>query len=262
MRRCLLLVSISAATWMLASPASAQNYTPTSAYQKQQSWGFTVLVAPAVSKQGKQSSAALNLLRAKLAEATKTLPKQALLELRKVPIFVEHESSSESCIGYHPAAEPLDETAVNLEKRQAIEIGALSCFFDKANGDEPMVLVRELALAYLDRVIGWDAPEIKAVWEQAKKGDQYRLVPYVTGGMLPPPGIASPQFFFAETTESLFGQNDYFPFHREDLARYDPDACAAVAKAWGAPGLCEATQKPPVEQKQKIQKRGRYRRPR
>lgn len=264
MCRFLLILALPSALCLclcLASrPAAAQGFVPTSDYQKQKASGFTLYIAPDVAAQGKQSRAALSLLRTKLADATKALPQPAVAELSKVAIFVESKSQSETCVGYHPAVETLSPTQVNPDKAQAIEIGALSCFFEKANGDEPMVLVRELALAYQDRVLGWDLPEINAVWQRARKSGRYDLVPYVTGGMLPPPSMASPQFFFAETSESLFGKNDFFPFHREDLVRYDSDACAAVAKAWGNARLCEEAKKPEVEKKQPPRKKGRYRR--
>lgn len=261
MCRLLLAIALPVALYLSSvTAAAAQDFVPTSAYQKQKASGFTLYVAPAVTAQGKRLHAELNLVRRKLAEAANLLPKPAVAELQRVAIFVEVKSGSESCIGYHPGAEQLNATEVNPDKARALEIGALSCFFEKANGDEPMVLVRELALAYQDHVLGWDSPEVNAVWERAKKSGRYELVPYVTGGMLPPPSIASPQFFFAETSESLFGNNDFFPFHREDLVRYDPEGCAVVAKAWGNARLCEEVKKPEVEKKQPPRKKGRYRR--
>lgn len=261
MCRLLLTLALPAALWLSSIPAAAQGFLPTSDYRQEKASGFTLYVAPAVSTQGnKESREALNLLRAKVAEATKTLPSAAIAELRKIAIFVEHQSASDTCIGYHPGVEPLNPGEVNPDKSQAIEIGSLSCFFKKASGDEPMILIRELALAYQDHVLGWETPDVDAIYLRAKRSGQYELVPYVSGGMMPPASMASPQFFFAETSESLFGKNDHFPFHLEDLIRYDPEACAVVAKAWGNARLCEKTEKPKVEEKQKPLKKGKYRR--
>ena len=39
--------------------------------------------------------------------------------------------------------------------------------------------------------------------------------------------------YFAELTEAFFVRNDFFPFTREELAKHDPEAFAALQKVWG-----------------------------
>lgn len=240
--------------------ASAEGFLPTSRYQRQQASGFTVYVHPEVGAHGKQARAGVALVKAKLAQVAKLLPKKAVAELRQVPVFVEWKSASSGCIDYHRDASGLAHVELNLDKLKGLEIGSLSCFVERVKGDEPMLLLRELALAYQDRVIGWDAPEVATAWAAAKKSERYALVPFVAGGMREPTGLASAQLFFAEITESLYGHNDFFPFHRQDLVRYDPDACAMAVKAWGAASrLCSDEPAPTPKPSPKPKKRPRRR---
>lgn len=248
---------------LLGATASAEGFLPTSGYQRQQASGFTVYVNPEVGQQGKTARAGLALVKTKLQQIAKLLPKTALGHVRKVPVFVEWQSASSSCIDYHRDARGLTHVAqLNLDKLRAVEIGSLNCFVERAKGDEPLLLLRELAIAYQDHVIGWDAPEVAAAWTAAKDSDKYALVPFITGGMREPAALASPQLFFAELTESLYGQNDFFPFHRQDLVRYDADACAMVVKAWGAPSrLCSDEPAPTPKPKSKPKKKRTRHRP-
>ena len=39
--------------------------------------------------------------------------------------------------------------------------------------------------------------------------------------------------FFAEMTESYFGQNDFYPFNRAELRRDEPEVYALMRKLWG-----------------------------
>lgn len=207
-------------------------------YAKGSASGYTLFVHESVQAQGKAGRDALVVVRQKLADAAQRLPKNATAVLKDVPVYVDWNNKSGDCIAYHPAVEATTPGA-NKARLQTIEIGDLACFSERATGNEPELLVRELALAWLDRSAGWEPASLRAAWERAKSGGLYASVPYVTGGMRPAHAIASPQFFFAETTESLFGRNDFFPFHREDLARFDPAGCDVVAKLWGTEGLCE-----------------------
>lgn len=246
----------------LCATASAQGFLPTSGYQRQRASGFTVYVNPAVDQHGKQARAGVALVKSKLAEVAARLPKKALEQVRQVPVFVEWKSESSSCLDYHRDASGLTHVELNLDKLKAVEIGALSCFVERVKGDEPMALLRELAIAYQDRVIGWEASEVVAAWSAAKESGKYALVPFVAGGMREPPGMASAQLFFAEVTESLYGHNDYFPFHRQDLVRYDPAACAMAAKAWGAPSrVCSDEPAPTPKPKPKAKKKRSRHRP-
>ena len=46
--------------------------------------------------------------------------------------------------------------------------------------------------------------------------------------------MANPMEFFAENTEAFFCRNDFFPFTRDELKRYDPETFALVEKLWSS----------------------------
>lgn len=39
--------------------------------------------------------------------------------------------------------------------------------------------------------------------------------------------------YFAELSETYFWRNDFFPFTREDLKKYDPVGTEMIMKSWG-----------------------------
>jgi hypothetical protein len=56
--------------------------------------------------------------------------------------------------------------------------------------------------------------------------------------------------YFAELSESYFGTNDFFPFHRGELQVHDPEMAAILAKVWRMPDLGGAERRveaPPAE---------------
>jgi dipeptidyl-peptidase-4 len=38
--------------------------------------------------------------------------------------------------------------------------------------------------------------------------------------------------FFAESTEAFFGKNDFFPYDKEDLKKYDPQTYLLMREKW------------------------------
>ena len=41
--------------------------------------------------------------------------------------------------------------------------------------------------------------------------------------------------YFGDLTEAYFGKNDFFPFNREDLKKYDPTGYRLMQDVWGQP---------------------------
>jgi hypothetical protein len=46
--------------------------------------------------------------------------------------------------------------------------------------------------------------------------------------------MTNPMEYFAETSESFFGTNDFYPFVRVELQRHDPKMYELPRKLWGA----------------------------
>ena len=106
----------------------------------------------------------------------------------------------------------------------------------------PNFALHELAHAYHFRVLreGFDNAEIKAAYEKAKAGGTYERVERSFGQGNGRPNtferayaMTSPMEYFAESTESYFTRNDFFPFNREELQRHDPGMFELLRKIWG-----------------------------
>jgi Mlc titration factor MtfA (ptsG expression regulator) len=104
----------------------------------------------------------------------------------------------------------------------------------------PLLTLHELAHAYHDQVLGFNHPEIKACYDQAVTNKSYDNVSRknwqgkITEGVKAY-AMTTPMEYFSETTEALFGQNDFFPYNRKELEAHDPAMVAVLKKAWGTP---------------------------
>ena len=65
------------------------------------------------------------------------------------------------------------------------------------------------------------------------KSGKYKSVLHINGKKVPHYGLTNPMEFFAEMTETYFGQNDFFPFNRAELKREEPEIYDLMAKIWG-----------------------------
>jgi hypothetical protein len=90
---------------------------------------------------------------------------------------------------------------------------------------QPYLLLHELAHAFNDHFSESIQSIISEAYESAKTDGRYESVPYITldGQKLCHQNALASEFeFFAEMTEAYFGQNDFYPFNREDLKSFDP----------------------------------------
>jgi hypothetical protein len=63
----------------------------------------------------------------------------------------------------------------------------------------------------------------------------YARVRYVHGGEQKAYATTDPKEYFAETSEAYFGKNDFYPFTREELKRFDPVGFQLMEQVWGQP---------------------------
>jgi hypothetical protein len=104
----------------------------------------------------------------------------------------------------------------------------------------PVFVLHELAHAYHDLTLGFENPEIIAAFEHAVKNKLYDAVERKAANGKPSRverayAMTNHKEYFAETSEAFFGQNDFFPFNREDLRRHDPEMEQLLEKLWRAP---------------------------
>jgi hypothetical protein len=206
-------------------------HRPISEYRDESRIGFTVLVSPDAMSL-RSTTQALSLIEAQLRNVMLTLPQSTAKDLRRMKIFVERNNPDFSCACYHASRDWLSRRGYPMEKHGSIEIANVGNFVRSSKENQPMLVLHELAHAYHHQLLGSQHPGIQAAYDRAVAKGLYGEVPYSLGGKRPHYGGSNAWEYFAELTETYFGQNDYFPFNRDQLAQYDPDGYALVKRLW------------------------------
>ena len=238
MRIKLLLIAI------LLAPAVALAYEPTSNYTARNIEGWKVLVNNKLLKEEKALGVkTLKLLADKLRKINAVVAESVLVELHKIPIWVEFNCKGHACMCYHPSRGWLKNNGFNPEKEKSVELSNARTFLKWTNG-QPWMVMHELAHGYHHRVLGYGNPEIKAAYKRAVESKSYESVQ--RGNRKERAyALVNEQEYFAETTEAFFGRNDFYPFVRAELKKHDPKMHDLLAKLWkGLPRTPEQEENP------------------
>jgi hypothetical protein len=214
-------------------------------YQTNSIEGWKVLVDERLLAEEKvETEKALGLLRGQLEEIVRVVPAPAVAKLREVTLWFSPEYRGiEPRAEYHPGAEWLSKHGRNVAMVKGVEFTNVR-IFEKETKRMPNFTLHELAHAYQDRVLadGFANKEIKAAFDRAKASGLYEKVERWHGDGRANTqerayAMSNPMEFFAEETEAFFSRNDFFPFTREELKRYDPETEQLVGKLWGSKGV-------------------------
>jgi hypothetical protein len=208
-------------------------FTPTSAYETRTIQGFTVKIHPNLVADSEQCKAMLSMLDVKLGELPKILPAEALKKLKITKIWLDKESKSCVAAAYHPSADWLREHGFNPDMEKSVELGNAKNVLDWTKLNQPYMVLHELAHSYHHQVLGYEDKAVLAAYDSAKKGGKYDDVEKKPSGRGKHYGLNNEMEFFAETSESYFGFNDFQPFDRKALKEFDPLAYAMMEKTWG-----------------------------
>lgn len=185
---------------------------------------------------------ALGGLKTMLDEIVRVVPATAVVELRKVPLYFSPAyHPRRTGAEFHPDAGWLAANQRDPAMARGVEFSGVHDF-EAEMRRMPNFALHELAHAYHFRVLreGFDNAEIKAAYEKAKASGTYERVERSFGQGNGRPNtferayaMTSPMEYFAESTESYFTRNDFFPFNREELKRHDPGMFELLRKIWG-----------------------------
>lgn len=235
---------------MTSSFAWADPAPTVSEHQTRSIVGWTVKINESLQQKDKAAlDAALKLLELQLQEIVRVVPPAAVTELRKVTLWLSPEYPG---IGpraeYHPGADWLKANGRDPAMVKGVEFTNIRIFKEESRR-MPNFALHELAHAYHDRVLGNDLAEIKAALERAKADGKYDRVERrdAKGNVKLDRAYAltNAQEYFAETTEAFFSINDFCPFTRSELAKYDPEMLAVLKKVWGVKEIDQVTAPPP-----------------
>lgn len=202
--------------------------------------GWKVLISrKLLENEAAATAKALDLLQAQLQEIIRVVPKEAVEELRKVPLYFSplYPGVGDSA-EYHPGAGWLAENGRDPAMAKAVEFTNVRVFEEDAQR-MPNFVLHELSHAYHDRFLpgGHANPEIRATYEKAKAGGTYEQVERrdAKGATRIDRAYAmtNPAEYFAETTEAYFSTNDFFPYNRDQLKQHDPEMFELLRKLWG-----------------------------
>lgn len=179
----------------------------------------------------------LEIMEGQLERVVDAVPKKALVDLQKVPIWINptYPNARPKC-EYHPNPKWLSENGRDPGMGKAIEVTNTQ-IFPFENRRMPYLMLHELAHAFHDQVLGFNQAEIMAAFERARDSGSYDKVErtdgvnFSTGKAY---AMSNHKEYFAELTEAFFGRNDFFPFDRAELTAHDPKGLEVIARAWGA----------------------------
>jgi dipeptidyl-peptidase 4 len=221
---------------------SAEASNSNSPFDVRQVEGWTLRIHQDLLKAEPQATArAVELLTLQLQEIKRVVPATAVAELVKVPLWFSPEyPKTPPRAEYHPDAGWLKKNQRDPALAKGVEFTNIR-IFERETKRMPNFALHELAHAYHDRVVqdGFNNAAIKAAYDKAKASGIYdRVEQRAADGSsknVKAYAMTSPQEYFAEATEAFFSTNDFYPFHRAQLERHDPQAVSVVRKLWGVP---------------------------
>lgn len=222
---------------LLAAPAEpGPRYDPTDRYEVRQIEGWRVLINNDFLRQAPPLAIdTLKLLGFQLYQITRTVPAAPLAKLRKIAIWVEAAEPHHPCMAYHPNAGWLRDHGMNPDKAKCVEIANAKNFLAWTH-DQPWMVLHELAHGYHDQFLGgYGNPELRAAFDRAMKAKRYDGVARISGKTERAYAATNPMEYFAETTEAIFGTNDFYPFVRSELKQHDPQMYELLEKLWEVP---------------------------
>jgi hypothetical protein len=175
-------------------------------------------------------------LDSQLHRTARVVPDGPLAKLRQVTVWVHRAAPWTQCMAYHPGPEFLREHGMNPDMAKGIEVGNARAFVSWTY-EQPWMVLHELAHAYHDRFLegGFENPRVKRAFEAAEGTGKYEQVMRWNGSKVRHYALTNQMEYFAEGTEAYFGQNDFFPFVRPELAQFDPEGLAMLREVWGEP---------------------------
>ncbi len=234
--RFILLATLIGATLAASRPSSpAHPYDPTSVYRRESTLGFTLLINPEVSIHKREAAEMRKELQSQLAAIVRVIPANRLPALRKVWIWVEWEKQKNGAAEFHPSADWLRSHGYNPEKAGHIELSNTRHFIEWSHSAQPCMVLHEMAHAYHHLVLGENCKAIEAAYRHAVDAKLYGSVAYCGGGRQKAYALTNSKEYFAELSEAYFGRNDFYPFVRSDLKKYDPQGYRLMERTWGKP---------------------------
>jgi hypothetical protein len=192
--------------------------------------GFKVIVGADFAEQAEVKQA-LDLLSDNLATIVKIVKPAHLAKLKTIPIWVQYRYKEDGALWYHTSKEWLLANGYPAEMENAVEISNIENFLHEKD-NQPLQVLHELAHGFQDQFIPDLQDELQAAYDNAVASSKYDSVERVGEGKVRAYALTDITEYFAELTEAYFGENDYYPFNREQLKAFDPKGYKLMQDAW------------------------------
>jgi dipeptidyl-peptidase-4 len=195
--------------------------------------GFTVRLSPEWAERDPAlKQRCLDILSSSLARLARIVPAPAWQKLKQVPLWLDYEDVHFINGAYHPSPFWLLGHGMDPNRAKSVQFTRnIATLIDT----QPNLVLHELAHAYHDLVLSAGDPGIVAAYQRALASGIYESVERKDGGRERAYALKSHREFSAELSEAYFGENDYFPFTREQLRAFDPESFKVIADAWDRP---------------------------
>ena len=164
------------------------------------------------------------------------LPAAKVKEMQKLPIWLDHHYEPLSSMQYHPGATWLRANKHDPRLVKHVHIPRAKALLNRGQwAKHPYVILHELAHAYHDQVLenGFQNKAVLDAYKEAKAKGTYEKVLLYSGRTVKHYGLNNQMEYFAESTESYLGVNDFYPFVRAELNEHDPGMFQLLKKIWG-----------------------------
>ena len=196
--------------------------------------GWKIRVDPKLIAEEELSEQVFTALANHLQRVKYIVPAERVKQLQQLPIWIDLENPVLKAMQYHPSRGWL--LANNHDPRlvKHVHIPQARNLLKRSTwAKHPYVVLHELAHAYHDQVLSFDAPLIVEAYEKAKDEGIYEEVLLFTGRKVRHYGLSNHKEYFAESTEAYFGVNDFYPFVRAELNEHDPRMYDIMKSVWG-----------------------------
>jgi hypothetical protein len=199
--------------------------------------GWTVHVSKdLLEKEAAVTSRALESMKAMLDEIVRVVPKQAVMQLQQVPLYVSPQyPNSRPRAEYHPDEGWLRDNGRDPAMAKAVEFSNVRVFEEEMKR-MPNFVLHELAHGYHHRVLGYDDAGILECFKKAQASGKYDNVQRQDSKGVRrldrAYAMTNEKEYFAECSEAFFSKNDFFPFTKEELKQHDPEMFAVLQKVW------------------------------
>ncbi len=204
-------------------------------YKEMRIEGFQVFINNKVFEQ-KEEREILNLLRHDLFIIRQLVSATQYHFFQQVKIWVELDFQQYKAIRYIPSLKWIRRQGYLSAKVKSIEILNVKNYL-KFSCEQPYMLLHELAHAYHDQILGYDQCDIMEAYYTVMQKQLYDSVSYAKplkkNRKVRAYASHDAKEYFAELTETYFGENDYFPFNHDDLQKFDTIGFTLMQKIWG-----------------------------